>query len=227
MNRLHRLTVVTITLLFSLFLGSHALAEEAITSDQGEAVPSLNDADKSEKSDKAEKPEPTKTLPKRNSVTKDSVGSEQAGIVKVGVVDTHLLLERYAQIKNVNDILDKELFPLYESLRKKESELLRLREELRFDREENEQRNLERSITNLQRELERMSEDFRQEANLRKNEELYKIQKTINNAILDYANRNNYDLIIEYGLIYSKEELNITGQILEELINKEETNETK
>src|SRR5699024_12818294 len=97
MNRLHRLTVVTITLLFSLFLGSHALAEEAVMSDQGEAVPSLNDADNAQKSDKAEKPEPTKTLPKRNSATKDPLGSEQNGIVKDGVVDTHIDRKRVVE----------------------------------------------------------------------------------------------------------------------------------
>lgn len=142
------------------------------------------------------------------------------GSVKIGVVDTHELLERYANFVNINETLDKELSPLFEPIRKKERELIELQESLREGVNEEEEHSLERSISSLQRELERMSDDFRQEANLRRNEELYKIQKTINEAILRFANKNDYDLIMEYGLLYSKEELNITEKILEELIPK-------
>lgn len=149
-----------------------------------------------------------------------SFSQEDRDTVKIGVVDTHELLERYANFVDINEVLDKELSSLFEPIRKKERELIELQETLREVGNEEEERTLERSISSLQRELERMSDDFRQEANLRRNEELYKIQKTINDAILRFANKNGYDLIMEYGLLYSKEELNITEKILDELIPK-------
>lgn len=134
--------------------------------------------------------------------------------LKIGIVDSHQLLERYSGYIDVIAMLDKEFLDKDKVLIERRNNIDQVRTQLLQAGDDIDQlRTLEREILNLEREFARLSDEFRQEYNLRKNEELYKMQRRINDAILTYADQNGYDLILESGLVYSKEELNLTDRI--------------
>lgn len=140
--------------------------------------------------------------------------------LKVGVVDINLLLEKYIEEKDIYSLLNEEFFARDQYLLKKRDQIEGMRRELmNSSGDASTIRNLERDIVNHEREFVRISNDTRQEFNLRKNEELYKLQRELNNAILEYAQKNDYDLILESGLLFAKEALYLTEPIFQSLVD--------
>lgn len=144
--------------------------------------------------------------------------------LRIGVVDINLLLEKYIEEKDIYSLLNEEFFARDQYLLKKRDQIENLRRELMNSSSEEASviRDIERNIVNLEREFVRISNDTRQEFNLRKNEELYKLQREINNAILQYAQDNDYDLILESGLLFAKETLYLTEPIFQTLVQEKE-----
>ncbi len=141
--------------------------------------------------------------------------------LKVGVVDINVLLEKYIEEKDIYSLLNEEFFARDQYLLNKRDQIESLRRELmNSSAEQANTRELERTIVNLEREFVRLSNDTRQEFNLRKNEELYKLQREINQAILQYAKDNDYDLILESGLLFAKESLYLTEPIFQTLVKE-------
>ena len=140
--------------------------------------------------------------------------------LKIGVVDINLLLEKYIEEKDIYSLLNEEFFARDQYLLKKRDQIESLRRELMGSSGDApaEIREIERNIVNLEREFVRISNDTRQEFNLRKNEELYKLQREINTAILRYAKDYDYDLILESGLLFAKEALYLTDPIFQTLV---------
>lgn len=148
--------------------------------------------------------------------------------LKIGVVDINLLLEKYIEQKDIYSLLNEEFFARDQYLLNKRDQIESLRRELmNGNNEASVARELERHIVNLEREFVRLSNDTRQEFNLRKNEELYKLQREINNAILEYAQDHDYDLILETGLLFSKESLYLTEPIFQTLVKEESQEKTE
>lgn len=142
--------------------------------------------------------------------------------LKVGVVDINFLLEKYIEEKDIYSLLNEEFFARDQYLLKKRDQIESMRRELMNSTgDPSAIRELERDIVNHEREFVRISNDTRQEFNLRKNEELYKLQREINTAILQYAQKNDYDLILESGLLFAKEALYLTEPIFQSLVIKE------
>lgn len=142
--------------------------------------------------------------------------------LKIGVVDINLLLEKYIEEKDIYSLLNEEFFARDQYLLKKRDQIENMRRELMNNTgNASSVRELERDIVNQEREFVRISNDTRQEFNLRKNEELYKLQREINNAILQYAQKNDYDLILESGLLFAKEALYLTEPIFQTLVVEE------
>lgn len=144
--------------------------------------------------------------------------------LNIGVVDINLLLEKYIEKKDIYSMLNEEFFARDQYLLKKRDQIESLRRDLMNSSSEDGAsiREIERNIVNLEREFVRISNDTRQEFNLRKNEELYKLQREINNAILEYAQNNDYDLILESGLLFAKEALYLTEPIFQTLVKEDE-----
>lgn len=144
--------------------------------------------------------------------------------LKIGVVDINLLLEKYIEKKDIYSLLNEEFFARDQYLLKKRDQIEGLRRELisLSNEEASSVREIERNIVNLEREFVRISNDTRQEFNLRKNEELYKLQREINTAILQYAQDHDYDLILESGLLFAKEALYLTDPIFQTLVKEQE-----
>ena len=80
---------------------------------------------------------------------------------------------------------------------------------------EEERFSMERRIRDAQRDLGRRQNEFIEDLNLRRNEELGNLQRVLLQEIQAFARNSNYDLIIGEGVVYASQAVDITGEILE------------
>ncbi len=73
---------------------------------------------------------------------------------------------------------------------------------------------LERELREGQRDLERKSNEFKDDANLRQNEEIGKLQRALIAEVQTFAKNANYDLIVGQGVLYAKDALDVTKPVL-------------
>lgn len=139
---------------------------------------------------------------------------------KVGFVNTTELLEKAPQADTARDNLEKEFSPREKRLVAEQKELRQLEEKLTRDgavMSDSERQKLERDIVSGKRDLKRSRDEFSEDLNIRKNEELAKLQKIIFESIQEYAKEANYDLVITGGVVYANEKVDITSQVLDKL----------
>jgi outer membrane protein len=86
---------------------------------------------------------------------------------------------------------------------------------------ETQRRNLERDVVAQRRELQRSTEEFREDVNLRRNEELGKFQRQIVEIINNLAKEEGFDLIVNDGaVVYASKQVDITDKVLSRLTSK-------
>lgn len=150
-----------------------------------------------------------------------SFASAQEYAIRIGVVDMPRLVEEYSKIKEVQATLQLEFADKDETLRALNVELKEVQDLVsNIDLLDTKRKEYERKLLNLDREYARLAAEFRQDYNLRRNEELYKMHKEITDTILEYAENNAYDLILESGMIYASDKLQLTDIVLDVLKQK-------
>ena len=82
---------------------------------------------------------------------------------------------------------------------------------------EQESAKLERDIITKKRDLKRKQDEFREDLNYRRNEEMVKIQKQIIQSIQQVAKDNNYDLVLSEGVLYASPKIDMSGLVIEYL----------
>ena len=82
---------------------------------------------------------------------------------------------------------------------------------------ENERRNAEKDLRDGQRELARKQNEYVEDLNLRRNEEIGKLQRSLLQEVQAFARTSSYDLIVGEGVLYVNESMDITAQVLSAL----------
>ena len=77
-------------------------------------------------------------------------------------------------------------------------------------------RNKERELTAMNADLQRMQREFREDLNLRKNEELAIVLEQANKAIQSIAESEKYDLILQEA-VYRNPKIDITDKVIKKL----------
>jgi outer membrane protein len=136
--------------------------------------------------------------------------------LKIGVINVARLLEQAPQSQAVNAKLQDEFAP-------RQREILAKRQELQtqsdtFTRDapvmgEEERLNLERQIRDGQRELQRAENQYLEDLNIRRNEELGALQREVLQRVQAYASAEKYDLVVADALYYSNA-IDITNAVL-------------
>ena len=144
----------------------------------------------------------------------------QAADIKIGFVNSSVLLEKAPQAEQAKQQLEQEFSSREEDLRRMREEVQTL--ENRLNREgvtmaESDRAGLERELNRKLRDLQREQNNFRDDLNLRKNEELGKLQRLVLDAIREVASDKGYDLVLSEGVVYSADRVEITGDVLERL----------
>jgi len=85
---------------------------------------------------------------------------------------------------------------------------------------ETERRNKERDLANQSRDLQRMQREFREDLNLRRNEELAGIQERANKVIQQIAESEKFDLILQDPVVYASQRIDITDKVIKALADK-------
>lgn len=137
--------------------------------------------------------------------------------LKIGVVNVPLLMDRAPQTKAAMDALQEEFAPRQREILAKQTELQELVERAQKDgavMSETERRNAEKSVRDLQRDVTRLETEFREDLNLRQNEELAKLQRSLLTEVQTYAQGEGYDIVVGDGVLFASSAANITEEVL-------------
>lgn len=143
--------------------------------------------------------------------------------IKVGVVNVGLLLEQSPQAKAASTGLEREFAPQQQELMDLNKQLESQQNELRRNAlamSESQQAAKEREIAMLTREVQRKRNDVQELLNIRRNEELAKLQNQVNLAIREVGTSQSYDLILYEGIAFTNQRIDLTQAVLD-LMNKQ------
>lgn len=143
-----------------------------------------------------------------------------AAEMKIGYVNAARLLEEAPQAEAATQRLKKEFAPREESVVALKKELSQLEEQARRNADvmsEADRVKLERDIRDKQRELRRIQDEFREDLNLRRNDEIGKLQQLIKEIIESVAKQEQYDLVLYEGIAFASNKIDLTDKILERL----------
>ncbi len=142
------------------------------------------------------------------------------GELKIGAVQVLKVLEQSPQYQAAGKSLDKEFEPRSKVLIAEQKKIKDLEDKLAKDSaimSEAEISKMERDILAKRRDYKRSQDEFREDINFRRNEELAKIQKVIFEAIQKVAKDNNYDVVLSEGVIYASSKADMTNLVIETL----------
>ena len=77
----------------------------------------------------------------------------------------------------------------------------------------------ERELATLNRDFQRLQREFREDLNVRRNEELAGVQERANKVIKDLAEADKYDLIV-LDAVFASPKIDITDKVLKALADK-------
>ncbi len=122
-----------------------------------------------------------------------------AAEVKVGVLDMRTIVAQSPQAKTAMENLKKEFKAREEQMASSEKSLKVKMDKLQRDTSimsAAEKTKLEKDVAAGQRDLQRLQNDFREDATARQQEEMKKLVDKINRAVENIAKTEKYDLII-------------------------------
>lgn len=142
-----------------------------------------------------------------------SVNAEE---IKIGFVNVPRILENAPQAAQAKKDLEKEFAPRDKKLVAMQKKLKKLEGKMLTDGDvmsQSDQKKKEREIISLKRDARRAQEEFREDFNIRRNEELAKLQKVVFEAIQSLAKEKNYDLLVTDGVVFASERIDVTAEI--------------
>lgn len=145
-----------------------------------------------------------------------SGGAVSAENFKVGVVDTERILRESVPAMRAEKKIEKEFSGRDQEIKKlmkQAKELQALLEKDDAKLTDAERRNKERELTAMNVSLQRMQREFREDLNLRKNEELAIVLELANKAIQEIAEAEKYDLILQEA-VYRNPKIDITDKVI-------------
>jgi outer membrane protein len=146
--------------------------------------------------------------------------SAQAVAEKIGYADFKRLIDNAPQMVESQGRLQKEFSARDKALSADEARLATQRQ--RYDRDGSimskpDAETLKREIDSLERSIKRGRDELHNDFNARALAERDKIWQEINNAVVEYAHANNYDLIVTSPVVYASPRIDITDAVLDRL----------
>jgi len=156
-----------------------------------------------------------------------SIISVQAADLKIGFVNTARILKEAPQARKVEERLKAEFGPREAQLKEKRQEILAMEDQLKSGNSltSNARRKLEREIRLKVSQLKFLEQEFREDQNLRRNEEIRELQQVISNVLEMQGNSGEFDLILTEGVSYVSDQIDITAQTIEMLKQLPESSE--
>lgn len=141
-------------------------------------------------------------------------------IFKIGYVVVEKILKEAPQTATSNKKLEKEFKSRTDGLQKKAKSIQK--QEKDFNKNSvtmstAERQKSQKKIQNAKIEIQRIERELREDIDIRRREEIGKLQQKINEAIEEMAKTDKYDLILYQGVAYASKEIDITDKLIKVL----------
>jgi outer membrane protein len=146
------------------------------------------------------------------------LGAAQAE-TKIGVVNVGRLLQESPQAQAASQALEGEFAGRRRDLENQQKDLKAREDKLQKDgavMAANERANAEKALRDGQRELARKQNEFLEDLNVRRNEALGQLQRTVLQEVQTYAKGAGLDIVVADAL-YASPSVDITNQVLSAL----------
>ena len=139
--------------------------------------------------------------------------------LKIGFVNTERIFREAGPAQKAQKKLEKEFAARDGELQKVAKQVRDLQAQVEKESvtmSEADKRNKERDLANLNRDFQRQTREFREDLNMRKNEELATVQERANKVIKDIAESEKFDLIVQ-DAVFASTKIDITDKVLKAL----------
>jgi outer membrane protein len=142
--------------------------------------------------------------------------------MKIGFVNTERVFREAAPAKRAQQVLEREFSARNAELAKVEKEGRDLQTELERDTvtmPEATRREKERKLADISRDFQRRQREIREDLNLRRNEELARVQERATRVINQIAEQEKFDLIIQEA-VFASSRIDITEKVIRALADR-------
>ena len=142
-----------------------------------------------------------------------------AADIKIGYVDVERIRRESAPAERASKQLEKEFAPRAQELQRRESQVKALQGQLEKDgmtMSESERRSKEQELSRTSVDVQRMQREFREDLNMRRNQELATLFERADKVIKQIADTEKYDLILQEA-VYRSPRIDITDRVLKAL----------
>lgn len=142
-----------------------------------------------------------------------------AADLKIGFIDQERITRESAPAERASKQLEKEFAPRAQELQRREAQIKALQGQLEKDvltMNESERRAKEQELGRLTLDFQRMQREYREDLNLRRNQELGSLFERANRVIKQIAEAEQYDVILQEA-VYRNPKIDITDKVLKAL----------
>jgi outer membrane protein len=142
-----------------------------------------------------------------------------AADLKIGFVDVERIHRESAPAERASKQLEKEFAPRAQELQRRESQIKTLQSQTEKDAvtmSETERRAREQELSRMGVEYQRMQREYREDLNMRRNQEIAALLERANRVIKQIADAEKFDLILQ-DAVYRNPRLDITDKVLKAL----------
>ena len=147
----------------------------------------------------------------------------QAQALKIGFVNFGRLLEESPQAKTAQQALEGEFLPRQREVAAQQKSLEEKADKLKKEAavmSEADRVRTEREVRDLELNVQRRFKELQEDLNLRRNEEVGRMQRALLQEVQAYAKANGYQLIVSEGVLFAAEGIDITPQIVAAIKSK-------
>ena len=161
-----------------------------------------------------------------NPATANPPATDKTAVVdpadlRIGFVNFRRIMAAAPQREEINERLEREFGVERDALLQAQSELRSMERQLETLQHGDNYNDYERQVINKRRDVARRDSDYRDNINVRRNEEMAKLQKMIGDEILSHAKEAGYDVILnDIGVFYVSERADLSPLIIKRLQNK-------
>jgi outer membrane protein len=148
-----------------------------------------------------------------------SVAASQAAEIKIGFVDVERIRRESAPAERASKQLEKEFAPRAQELQRREAQLKTAQSNLEKEAmtmSESDRRAREQELARLSVDYQRMQREYREDLNLRRNQELGSLFERADRVIKRIASEEKYDLILQEA-VFRSPRIDITDKVLKAL----------
>ena len=142
--------------------------------------------------------------------------------MKIGFVNTERVFREAAPAKRAQQVLEREFSNRNTELAKLEKQGRDLQTDLERENvtlPEAQRREKERQLADISRDFQRKQREIREDLNLRRNEELARVQERATRVINQIAEQEKFDLIIQEA-VFASSRIDITEKVIKALADK-------